>query len=319
MKMKKIIFCLLTLTMLFFVGCNSEPAEWLTDLDQATLAAEKSDKDLLIFFSGLDWDGYSEQFITDILTQENFLKEVGKNYVALQLNIVVDEQNLTEEEIAKNQNTYLLAYSMGVSSVPALIAASADAIPYGMILYGPDSDVQTVTAEVKKLQETGKKVKSLKAKLEKASGVNKAKLIDELYNSVDENFTYQFQDLIAEFPTLDPENKTGKLGQYKLLLAYDESLAIFNESGDITAATQVFIDLAESGLLNSEEYQTAYYNAAYLESYGGQILTENTISYLQKAYDAAPESEIADSILSTIQSIQAMNTESTTETTGEQQ
>ena len=46
---------------------------------------------------------------------------------------------------------------------------------------------------------------------------------------------------------------------------------------------------------------------------------KNTISYLQKAYDAAPESEIADSILSTIQSIQAMNTESTTETTGEQQ
>ena len=152
---------------------------------------------------------------------------------------------------------------LAFSSVPALIAASADTIPYGMILYGPDSDVQTVTAEVKKLQETGKKVKSLKAKLEKASGVNKAKLIDELYNSVDENFTYQFQDLIAEFPTLDPENKTGKLGQYKLLLAYDESLAIFNESGDITAATQVFIDLAESGLLNSEEYQTAYYNANY--------------------------------------------------------
>ena len=105
--MKKIIFCLLTLTMLFFVGCNSEPAEWLTDWDQATLAAEESDKDLLIFFSGLDWDEYSEQFIADILTQENFLKEVGKNYVALQLNIVVDEQNLTEEEIAKNQNTYL--------------------------------------------------------------------------------------------------------------------------------------------------------------------------------------------------------------------
>ena len=75
----------------------------------------------------------------------------------------------------------------------------------------------------------------------------------------------------------------------------------------------------ENSVVNSEEYQTAYYNAAYLESYGGQILTENTISYLQKAYDAAPESEIADSILSTIQSIQAMNTESTTETTGEQQ
>ena len=79
-----------------------------------------------------------------------------------------------------------------------------------------------------------------------------------------------------------------------------EAIQAAKAAYDIEAAIKVFIDLAESGLLNSEEYQTAYYNAAYLESYGGQILTENTISYLQKAYDAAPESEIADSILSTI-------------------
>ena len=55
-----------------------------------------------------------------------------------------------------------------------------------------------------------------------------------------------------------------------------------------------------------EEYQTAYYNAAYLESYGGQIVTENTIPYLQKAYDAAPESELADSIILTIESLTSM-------------
>ena len=315
--MKKLFLILTVFTMLFFVGCNSEPAEWLTDLDQATLAAEESGKDLLIFFSGLDWDGYSEQFISDILSQEKFLKEVGKDYVALQLNLVLDEQNLTEDEIVKNQNTYLLAYSMGVSSVPTLIAASSDTIPYGAIQYGPDSDIQTVTKEVKELQETGKTIKSLKAKLEKATGVNKAKLIDALYNSVAEEFTYQFQDLIIEFPSLDPENKTGKLGKYKLILAYDESLAIFNESGDITAATQVFIDLAESGLLDSEGYQTAYYMAAYLESYGGKIITENTIPYLQKAYDADPEGEAADSILTTLQALQ--ESQFSEEATGEQQ
>ena len=140
----------------------------------------------------------------------------------------------------------------------------------------------------------------------KSNGVNKAELIDELYSAVSEEFSYQFTDYIAEFPSLDPENKTGKLGKYKLLLAYDESLAIFNESGDIDAAAQVFIDLAESGLLTVEEYQTAYYNAAYLESYGGQIVTENTIPYLQKAYDAAPESELADSIILTIESLTSM-------------
>ena len=316
--MKKLFVLLTALTMLFFVGCSSTPTEWMTDLDQATLAAQENNKDLLIFFSGLGWDGYSEQFISDVLTQDKFLKEVGKSYVPVQLNIVLDEESLTEEEIAANQNTYLLAYSLGVSSVPSLLATSSDTIPYGKIQYGPDSaDFESILAELKTIQESGKKIKSLKAKLEKTTGVNKAKVIDELYSSVPADFSYQFYDLISEFPSLDPENKTGKLGEYKLLLAYDESLAIFNESGDIDAATKVFIDLAESGLLNSEEYQTAYYNVAYLESYGGQIVTENTIPYLQKAYDAAPDSEIADSILMTIESIKTMQT--SVDSTGEEQ
>lgn len=322
MKMKKILTVLFMLCILassvVFAGGSQEPAVWLTDLDQATLAAEESGKDLLVFFSGLGWDGYSEKFISEILSQEKFLKEVGKNYVPVQIDLILDEESLTEEEIAVNQNNYMLAYSMGISSVPTLLATSSDAIPYGIITYGPDSsDLSGILAEFKEVNATRAKIASLKKKLEKSTGVSKAQVIDELYNSVPTEFSYQFYDLITEFPSLDPENKTGKLGQYKLLLAYDESLAIFNESGDIEAAIKVFIDLAESGLLNSEEYQTAYYNVAYLESYGGQILTENTISYLQKAYDAAPESEIADSILATIESIQAMNSESTTETTGE--
>ena len=292
--------------MLFFVGCKSEPVEWLTDLDQATLAAEENNKDLLIFFSGLGWDGYSEQFTSEILTQKAFLKEVGTNYIPVQLNIVLDEEGLTEEEIVVNQSNYMIAYSLGVSSVPSIIVMTKDGNPYGSILYTTDTTTESVVADFKAIKKTGDSIRKLTPKIEKATGVNKAELIDELYSSVSEEFSYQFTDYIAEFPSLDPENKTGKLGKYKLLLAYDESLAIFNESGDIDAAAQVFIDLAESGLLTVEEYQTAYYNAAYLESYGGQIVTENTIPYLQKAYDAAPESELADSIILTIESLTSM-------------
>lgn len=304
--MKKIIFVLLTLSMLFFVGCKSEPVEWLTDLDQATLAAEENNKDLLIFFSGLGWDGYSEQFTSEILTQKAFLKEIGANYIPVQLNIALDEEGLTEEEIVVNQSNYMIAYSLGVSSVPSIIVMTKDGNPYGSILYTTDTTTESVIADFKAIKKAGDSIRKLTPKIEKATGVNKAELIDELYSSVSEEFSYQFTDYIAEFPSLDPENKTGKLGKYKLLLAYDESLAIFNESGDINAAAQVFINLAESGLLTVEEYQTAYYNAAYLESYGGQIVTENTLPYLQKAYDAAPDSELADSISMTIESLTSM-------------
>lgn len=316
--MKKIILCLLTLTMLFFVGCKSEPAEWLTDFDQATLAAEESGKDLLVLFTAIGYDGYSEEFISTILTQEKFLIEAGKNFVPVQINLIMDESNLSEEEIIKNQENVMIAYSLGLQGFPTVIAASSDVIPYGSFSY--DTDTQNLSGcinKVKELVATGEKMQKLNQKLEKASGVEKAKIIDELYNLVPETYSYQFNELIREFPSLDPENKTGKLGFYKLLCAFEESNNIFSESGDIQAATQVFLDLAESGLLNAEEYQHAYYMAAYIECGAGQIVTENTLPYLQKAYDAAPDSDIADSILQTINAIKAMNEETAPETTGE--
>ena len=316
--MKKIILCLLTLTMLFFVGCKSEPAEWLTDFDQATLAAEESGKDLLVLFTAIGYDGYSEEFISTILTQEKFLVEAGKNFVPVQINLIMDESNLSEEEIIKNQENVMIAYSLGLQGFPTVIAASTDVIPYGYFSY--DIDTQTLAGcidKVKDLVATGEKMKKLNQKLEKATGVEKAKIIDDLYNLIPEIYSYQFNELIREFPSLDPENKTGKLGFYKLLCTFEEANTVFNESGDVQAAAQLFIDLAESGLLNQEEYQHAYYMAAYTESYTGQIVTANTLPYLQKAYDAAPNSDIADSILKTINSIKAMNEETAPETTGE--
>lgn len=296
--MKKILFVLFTLSMLFFIGCSSKPAVWYTDLEQATMEAEKNNKDLLIFFSGMGWDGYSDKYYNEILSTEEFLKEAGKNYVALNLNIVTDESNLTEEEIITNQTNYMIANSMGVATIPMVFATSADGVPYSYFIYNESSTLETTLDQLLVSGEIGNKIKSLTKQLDKTTGVEKAKIIDELYYTVPTEFSYQFYDLITEFPSLDPENKTGKLGEYKLVLAYEEAMVIFQESGDIQAATQVFLDLAASGILTPEEYQYAYYQAAYIESYGAQILTENTLPYLQIAYDAAPDSYLATGLIS---------------------
>ena len=296
--MKKILFVLFTISVLFFIGCSSEPAVWYTDLEQATIEAEKNNKDLLIFFSGMGWDGYSEKYFNEILSTDEFLQEAGKNFVALHLNIVADESNLTEEEIITNQTNYMIANSMGVGTIPMVFATSMEGVPFAFFTYNESSSLETTLEQLVATGETSKKIKSLTKQLNKTSGIEKAKIIDELYYSVPAEFSYQFSDLIREFPSLDPENKTGKLGEYKLVLAYEEAMIIYQESGDIQGATQVFLDLAESGILTPEEYQYAYYQAAFVESYGAQILTENTLPYLQIAYDAAPDSYLATGLIS---------------------
>mgnify|MGYP003304293430 CR=1 FL=1 len=42
------------------------------------MEAEKNNKDLLIFFSGMGWDGYSDKYYNEILSTEEFLKELFK-------------------------------------------------------------------------------------------------------------------------------------------------------------------------------------------------------------------------------------------------
>ena len=299
--MKKLFVVVVACFMLFFVGCKSEPVEWLTNLEQANLKATETGKDILVLFTGFGWDGYSEEFCNNIMFQDKFLKTASKNFVPVHLNISTDTENFTEED----STNYMIAYSLGIQSCPIVLAVSQDFIPYGSFSYATGThDISTCISKVKELGENGNTLRKLKDDLEVSSGVEKANIIDKLYNLVPEEFSYQFEELIREFPILDSQNQTGKLGFYSLLCAYQDATLIFNQSGDFYSTANIFKDLADSGFLSPEEYQMAYYQAAFFESCMGNVPTENTLPYLKKAYEAAPNSEIADSLLITINNLE---------------
>ena len=85
------------------------------------------------------------------------------------------------------------------------------------------------------------------------------------------------------------------LGKYIYAAADAKAVNAINQ-GNVNDAVQSYINAAENPLLEPELKQQSYYIAAYLCSMTGSADASVITDYLQKAIDAAPESEEVASI-----------------------
>ena len=85
--MKKIVQ-LFYVMMLILVYCTtaslaSSDSLWQTDFDAAQLLANKTDKDLLLSFSGSDWCPWCQKLDKEVFSQDLFKQSAPKNYILL--------------------------------------------------------------------------------------------------------------------------------------------------------------------------------------------------------------------------------------------
>ena len=69
MKLK--IAALSAALLLTLSGCAKAQTAWVTDYDEAKDAAAKGKKDLLVVFTGSDWNDPSKELITSVFTERN--------------------------------------------------------------------------------------------------------------------------------------------------------------------------------------------------------------------------------------------------------
>lgn len=138
--------------------------------------------------------------------------------------------------------------------------------------------------------------------MDKAEGPKKAKLVDTILNQLNSDYTYLHSELIAQIPEHDPDNTTKLYEKYLLQLTYPKSMEALY-AGDYENAIQMLVEVAENKKISKKDSQEAYYTAAYLNAQMG-LEDEQTIAYLQLAYDVDPESEIAQNVQQIISMIQ---------------
>ena len=177
---------------------------------------------------------------------------------------------------------------------------------YGAIPY--DESVTTVAQYVEQIngyKEAGEKVASLTKELETKTGVDKIAVIDGLFETVLPSHQSLLRDLAAEVPSLDPDNVSGRRGEYEVINAYNKSYEAIMGM-DVLGAVDILLEPIDSGYLTTAQKQELYYQAAYFYYMLGADYSENMMSLLKTGYDLDPASEIATTIKMTMDQLQAI-------------
>lgn len=305
-------------------GCSNNTT-WVTDLEEAKVQAKAKNKNIYLLFSGDDWVPESKTFKDNVANTEKFTKAMSKDYILCNLDFSQEEysktdigEDATDEEkaeaariIAEYEIKDQLGQKYAIRSWPMAFLLTKEeyvitAIGYNEELNTPESYLESLKMyddQVKLVNDTVKKING-------SQGVSKAQAIDELYNAMSgENNGYVspwLDDLIAEYPSLDPENTTGNVGRYQMDGAYAEAIRRANR-GEVDTAPLPFIEVAStSNFLSDLDKQTCYYTAAFVLA---QLQSENydlMLEYLEKAYNIDTESEITDYLLEAIEGVKQM-------------
>lgn len=283
----------------FSFSCSQTVPEavWYYDFEESKTAAAEQDKNILLFFTGSDWDATSQSLAANVFTSDSFLKKVATKYILTQLDFPQAEGSIVEEQFMKN---YDVANYFTLQGLPTVLMVTKDGYVVSIIdttaeIENADDYVKSITS----LNKKSDKIIDASKKMQKAEGVDKVKHIDALADQLDLSYRYLLSDLFSQIAELDPENKSNLYGKYLLQLTYPKAMETFS-MGDTDSAVNMLLDIAEGGLLNKADTQEAYYSAAYLYAQTPDSDKTLVLDYLRKSYKIDTESETAESILQTI-------------------
>lgn len=315
--MKRFLFCLLFCALLISCGNKAitDDCGCFLDYDQAISYASKKNKPMLVFFTSAGDDEESTVLVNSIMKNASFKKEIASEYVVLhvdfsqdafQKTVAADDATAQEQELANTytnilQNNYKLAILFNISQMPGIFLCTSQ----GYVVTRLDSDtIFTNLTDLKKSLAANKselnRFNSYVAATNKGSSVKKIEAIDTLYNATDSDYKSFLYPLVKYACELDPQNESGLLG--KFIFAQAEIEAIFAYSqGDVENAVKIYLVAANNQYVKAEQKQECFFNAAYLIAYSDTDDYEGIISYLQTAYDIAPQSSKAESIKAAIE------------------
>lgn len=212
--------------ILFCLNPSSLPAQsttatnsanpWINNFKDAKETAVAEKKDIAILFTASDWLDLAQTFDKEILDQEEFLDSASKHYTLLRLNFPKDANSQLKQITTQNQ---LLMQAYRIKGLPTLVLTDSLGRPYAITGYHKDG-LSAWVEEFNLLRQTREKRDRLFAEAKNANGTERAKLLAQALPELPGNLAARFyRNVITEIIKLDPDNQTGHVGHYKLLIA----------------------------------------------------------------------------------------------------
>ena len=278
--------------------------------EDAVKAASKKKLPLLMVFTSEGDDEASVEFVSNVLNGAGFADEVAKKYIVLHAdfsqkayqktvapeNATEDEQDLANAYTIIMQNNYQLAMLFNVEQTPAAFLCTKEGYVVSPV---EDADYFTSVSQFKSsleaLNPLLKDFNDMVAETKKGSALKKVEAIDSLYRATDMSYRPFLIELAKMVPQLDKKNESGLCSTYIVAAAESEALAAYSQ-GDVETAIKKYLEAADNSFVKAEDKQECFYTAAYIVAYSGSEDYSGIISYLQTAYDLAPESSKAPAI-----------------------
>lgn len=120
--MKKIILALFAALATFSIYAADVPKGWTTDLNQALAEAKKSNRKVLLLFTGSDWCHYCIKLKSEVLDKEQFKKMAAKNFVLVYFDFP-SRKKIDGTQRAKQNH---IARKFGITGYPTTLILSPD-------------------------------------------------------------------------------------------------------------------------------------------------------------------------------------------------
>jgi thioredoxin-related protein len=275
-------------SLLTFLGAagnlRSEESLWRTDFDAAKARAKTEKKLLLVDFTGSDWCGWCIKLKGEVFDKEAFRTEAPKRFVLVELDFP-HEKELSKELKAQNEK---LRDEFKVQGYPTVLMLDAEGKLVGRTGYRPDGPEEYVK-HLGEMVQSHEEILALSAKLAKAKGLDRARLLDQLiedYAKLDREAD-ETNDWCKEIVALDAENRAGLKPkyEYRLLMA---QFAELKDAEKFDEAKAVIDKIVAMRGVSGQQKQDACFAVG--EVYFRQKDFPGILRSLKQAVDAAPES-----------------------------
>ncbi len=248
----------------------SSTNRWTTNFKDAKESAAAEKKDIAILFTASDWLDLAKAFDKKILNQQEFLDSASAHYSLLRLDFPKNVSNQSKQTTTQNQ---LLMQAYRVRGLPTLVLTDSLGRPYAITGYN-DADLGSWLQEFNLLRQTRKKRDQLFDEAKDAKGVERAKLLARAMPNLPGNLAARFyRNILNEIITLDPDNQTGRVGQYKLLIAdvrYVDQMQKLAVKGDDKKMLELSDQYLKEAKLEGPERQSVLFHKADIYSRQGE-------------------------------------------------
>jgi thioredoxin-related protein len=281
--MRMFVTLLSLLAVVALVPARAEDL-WTEDFAAAQAQAAKEGKDLLVDFTGSDWCHWCVKLKEEVFSQQAFKDAAPKNFVLVELDY---PRKKTQAEAIKTQNKALQA-KYEIQGYPSILLMNAKGDVYARTGYqagGPEKYLE----HLNKLHDGKKKYDAALAKARTASGLEKAKLLDEAVTALDPDAALPAsQELAKQILELDKSNAAGLKTKYENLAKFQE-LAACMQGGNLEAAVKKIDDILTAKNLPAEKRHELHYHKAMCLARGKD--KAGAIKNLEAAIEAHPASD----------------------------